>query len=60
MVGGTRAFVTDQSDLCVMQSPTQESSHSLTYSPIHSFNHPHPAELSSWQGYSADRTQIHP
>jgi len=42
-------------------SPTQESSHSLTYSPIHSFNnHPHPAELSSWQGYSADRTQIHP
>jgi hypothetical protein len=41
-------------------SPTQESSHSLTYSPIHSFNHAHPAELSSWQGYSADRTQIHP
>ncbi|KAI9507116.1 hypothetical protein F5148DRAFT_1208135 [Russula earlei] len=42
-------------------SPTQESSHSLTYSPIHSFNHPHPAELSSWQqSYSADRTQIHP
>ncbi|KAH9955411.1 hypothetical protein BC827DRAFT_1236913 [Russula dissimulans] len=42
-------------------SPTQESSHSLTYSPIHSFNHPpHPAELSNWQSYSADRTQIHP
>ncbi|KAH9983376.1 hypothetical protein BJV74DRAFT_850526 [Russula compacta] len=41
-------------------SPTQESSHSLNYSPIHSFNHPHSAELSSWQSYSADRTQIHP
>ncbi|KAH9972629.1 hypothetical protein BGW80DRAFT_1313919 [Lactifluus volemus] len=41
-------------------SPTQESSHKMTYSPIHSFNHPHPAELSSWHSYSADRTQIHP
>jgi hypothetical protein len=45
-------------------SPTQESSHSLAYSPIHhSFNHhahAHAAELSSWQTYSADRTQIHP
>ncbi|KAN0114359.1 hypothetical protein V8E52_006855 [Russula decolorans] len=42
-------------------SPTQESSHSLTYSPVHSFNHVHhSAELSSWQSYSADRTQIHP
>jgi hypothetical protein len=42
-------------------SPTQESSHRMTYSPVHSFNHhPHPAELSSWHSYSADRTQIHP
>ncbi|KAI0265302.1 hypothetical protein BC834DRAFT_180185 [Gloeopeniophorella convolvens] len=43
-----------------MQSPAQESSANLSYSSVHSFSNSHPAELSSWHSYSADRTQIHP
>jgi hypothetical protein len=42
-------------------SEANSKASACTYSPVHSFNHvQHSAELSSWQSYSADRTQIHP